>query len=886
MSGGSVGGWIYKLLLRVFPPPFRRRWGAEMETVFHHRLREAKTTGGSRVWVWIRSIADVATQAPAEWFGRGGEQTPQVRGRGHTPLATDLRHALKATVDAPIFTLIAVSTLALGIGVSTAGYSVMHGVLMRALPYRQPDRLVVTWPERNHNKSMIRMSAEAIPALESVSGIAPWTFTLTGQAEPMEVVGAAVSTHHFAVLGVQPALGRTFDPSESQPGHGAVVILSHGLWERVFGSDPEVLGRIIDLSGHGHERRVVIGVMPPGLRPVFGAPQLWVPLEVDPALPFEADDSWYVNRRVARLAPGANLDQANQQMRAFALRLRERAPDRISAAQAETSSVVPLRGFIVEGIDRLLWVVLGAVSLVLLVASANVASLLVVRGEARARELAIRVALGAGQWRIRRMLFVECGLLGLAGGSLGVLLTFGLIRAFAATAPPGFPRVEEVGVDGPVLLFVLAATLTSTLLAGLVPSIRAARADAAGTLCQSQRSACGTSISRLSTALVGIQVALAACVAVGSGLMLRSLEELLREDPGLDASGVVTFRPNPPGDRYPDAPRTLTFYESVLTRLRALPEVESAGAIHLLPGTGGTWNFPTFPEGVEYPEGTPPTSVNFRAVLPGYFETVRIPLIQGRYLESSDRGNGERVVVVNRAFANLFWFGEDPLGKTLRLFEPDAPAFRVVGVVGDVRQHSRAESPRPEMYFSAYQYDRVTLWLMVRFRDREPLDHARAVKAAVWSVDENVPVTNVQEFSAVMRSSTRTTSSLAMLLSAFCVITLALGAVSVLGVTSHTAGRRRAEYGVRIALGASRWTLLCSSVAHSLTPAVVGVAAGLALASALSGIMESLVYGVKPMDTPTLATVAIVLLGTAALASAIPAWRACNVDPVRVLNSE
>jgi putative ABC transport system permease protein len=883
----SVAWRIYRLCLRLLPGPFRSRWGNDMEAMYHYRMEEAKAGRGSPALEWIRCIADVVIMAIAERAGPGRFPPYGGREQERSPLVLDLRHALRRLTASPMSSVIVIATLALGIGVSTAGFSVVHGIALRALPYEQADRLVVPWPERNHNKCLVRMSEDAIPALESVSGIALWTFTLSGLAEPLEVTGAAVSTRHFDVLGVFPVLGRTFDPSEGGPGEGGVVILSHELWMSAFGGDPGVLGRTLRVSGHGHDQRVVIGVMPKGYRPVFGEPQLWVPLEVDPAIPFEADDSWYVNRRVARLAPGATIAQATRQMRTFALGVRERAPDRISEVQAETSSVRPLASFIVRDIASLLWVVLAAVFLVLLVATANCAILLMVRGEAQGQELAIRVALGAGRRRIRRMLLVECGLLGLAGGGIGTLVAFGLVRLFVEIAPPTFPRLGEVGIDGTVLVFALCATLAATLLGGLAPSLRPSRADATAALAQSHRSSSGRPISRLSTALVGIQVALAACVAFGSGLMVRSFEELLRVDPGLDASGVAALRPNPPQDRYPDAPQTLAFYESVLHRLRSLPDVESAGAIHLLPGTSGTWNFPTFPEGVEYPVGTPATSINFRAVLPGYFETLRIPMIRGIPFQASHERDGEKVVVVNEAFVDRFWPGEDALGKQIRLFEPDAPAFRVVGVVGDVRQHARAEPPRPEMYFTAHQYDdRVTLWLLVRFRSGEPLAHARDLRSAVWSVDGTVPVSRLLEFSAVMRSSTQTVESLSRLLSFFASLTLVLGAVSVYAITSHAAQRRRAEYAVRMALGGSRWDILRSSASECAAPAAIGTAVGLATALGLSGVLRSLIYGVSPTDPVTVGAVALILLGTAIMASLIPAWWVTRIDPVRVLQSE
>ena len=580
-------------------------------------------------------------------------------------MSQDLRYAIRGLRKAPRFTAVAVTALALGIGAATATYSVVHAVLLRDLPYHEPDRLVMVWPEVNANKAMAALAETEMASLAQVSGISRWTLTLTGFGDPLEIVGTLVSTNHFGLVGTRPALGRDFRQGDDLPGAAGVAILSHEFWTRAFAADTEVVGQTVQISGAEYDRRTVIGVMPRSYRPLTGDTDVWVPLEGDPALGIEEDQSWYVNERVARLAPGATVALANEQIQAHARQVQARLPTIYDEEDASTATVQPLQEFVAGRTGSVLWIAFGAVSLVLLIACANVSNLLLARGEARARTLSVRAALGASRGRVASMLLAESSLLGLVGGGLGVGLAFALVEMIVRLAPADFPRIAEVELSGGVLLYAVVATIGSTLIAGVVPASRASRVDGSTCLGGSVRGT-GTRVTgRLTSVLVGTQVALAVVVAVGAGLMLRSLGELLAVDPGIDGTHVLTLRPIPPGGRYTDGDAFRSYYGDVIEQIAAVPGVESVGAIQLLPGTDGNWSFPTFPQGVDLAEGSPTPSVNFRAVRPDYFETVRIPLRDGRLITTYDHGDSEAVAVVNEAFVDRFWAGQSPLGRSV-----------------------------------------------------------------------------------------------------------------------------------------------------------------------------------------------------------------------------
>ena len=874
---------VYRALMRILPDEMRCRFGQEMEEVFVHRLNGARDSTARSARVWLAAITDLVVQAAAS----RRDQTREDRWHMQT-IMQDVRYGVRAAVAAPGLALVAILTLGLGIGASTATFSVVHAVLLEDYPFDDPDRLVFVWPEHNANKAMTLLAAERMSSLQRISGLSSWALTLTGEGEPRELDGLLVASGYFEMLGVRPALGRTFTPDEELPGQAGVVILSHGFWVEAFGADPGVVDRVVDLGGAEYQRRRVIGVMPPGVEDFWRHTDVWIPLEGDPALALADDDTWYVNDRLARLAPGATLAQANAEVRQYAAEVQRALPDQVSPEEAAAATVRPVRAHLTRNVGTAIRVALGAVALVLLIGCFNVANLLLARGDSRARDLAVRAALGAGRTRMTRMLLAEAGLLGLIGGALGIASALVLVRLIARLAPDGFPSSDAIAVSPNVLLFALGVTLLSTLVAGLVPALRVGRVDATAALAGGARGAVAHTGGRLTSALVGGQIALAVIVTVGSGLMLRSLTTLLAVDPGLQGEGVLALKPNPPTGRYPDGTAFQAYYEQVVERVAALPGIESVGAIHILPGGTDNWSFPTFPEGWVAAPGAPTPSVNFRAVRGDYFRTVRIPLVAGRAPGDSDRADTEPVVAVNEAYVARFWPGEEALGKTLSIFSPTGTRHRVVGVVADVRQHTRDAPPLPEMYFSHGQvpWNQMWMWIVARVRSGSPMDQARAVQEAIWSIDPDVPISGIAELADVLGQSTRMTRFMATLLTAFGALALVLSGVGVYGVTAYTSGRRRPEFGVRLALGSSRSQVVRSAAGHSLVPVAVGLAVGIVGAAASSSLLASVLYEIEPSDPTTFAGVTAILGVVGLLAAVVPAWRVSRVDPVSVLGSE
>ncbi|MBW3533942.1 MAG: ABC transporter permease [Gemmatimonadetes bacterium] len=876
----------YRLLLRAFPSDFRREFGEDMAGLLEDRLNEAGRSRTGRLRVWVGALADVALHAPLEWMahlaGSGG-------GGPADAWLQDLRQALRSLRRSPGFAALAVGTLALGIGANAAVFSVVNAVLLRPLPYHEPDRLVTVWPQVTFNTAMVGRVGEAVVALEDVSGVTNWTYVLTGDGEPEELMVSRVTANHLDVLGVRPALGRGFRPEDGIPGRNDVVILGHDVWRNRFAADPAVVGRTVDLAGGDHTRHRIVGVMGEGFRPVsFGgdAPQAWTPLPVDPSLSLSEDNTLYINWRVGRLTEGATAELATEQLRGVAGELSRAGWNQFAEDDVRGATVEPLHAHQVADVSATLWILLGVVGLVLLMACANVANLLLARGEARERDLAVRVAMGAGRGRLARQLLAESLLLGTAGALGGVALAAAAVDQLARRAPPTLPRGGDVGVDGAVLAFAAGAALLASVLFGTAPAFRAAGRGTAAAIRGGGRGSLGghQGVSRW---LVGAEIALAVVVVAASGLMLRSLAALYDVDPGFRAEGLVVFRPLPPPSRYPDAPAYREYYRQVMDRVGALPGVTAVGGIQLLPTTYGNWSFPTHLEDHPVVEGEAPPSINFRVVTPGYVEVMGIPLVAGRTLNAGDDAGAEAVAVVNRTLAERYWPGGDALGKELRFFSPTAEPVRVVGVVGDVRQHGLDRDVRPELYLTPEQYrwGAVSFWIVARTAEApEPL--LPLVREAVWEVDPDAPVSSLDTMERVVARSAGNRRLVTALLAGFGLVALALGVVGVYGVTAYTVARRTPEFGVRLALGASRARVLRSAMVQGMAPVALGVVAGVAGAAMASGLLSSLLWEVPPRDPLTLGSVAGFLGAVAALATALPAWRAIRVDPTRVLRSE
>jgi predicted permease len=798
----------------------------------------------------------------------------------------DVHWAFRSLLRSPLLSGVAVLTLTLGIGASTATFTVVDNILLKGMPYRDSDRLVVVWPETVFNTAMVAEVSAAVPALEMATGVSVWNLTLTGVGEPVEVKASRVSPNHFRVLGVSPALGRGFEPADGLPGAPGVVILSHGFWMRAFAADPGVIGRAISMAGAESDTRTIIGVMPPAFRPVVGSPSVWVPLTHAPSVPSEQDRTWYVNRDIARLAPGATVEQAQTQLRAFALQLRERLP-LLTDEQVGSATVRPLREYATRAVGPVLWATLGAVTLVLLMACVNVANLTLAKGESRERDLAVRAALGASNGRVTRLLLAESGLLSLFGGGLGIALSFGLVRAVVALAPEGFPRVDEVGLNGAALLFALGVTVFATLASGLVPAIRLGRIEATAALARASRSASARRVSGLSLTLVGTEMALAVVLAVGATLMLRSLQKLVSVDTGLNGQAVLVIGTAPPRSRYADPAVSIAYNREILKRVAALPGIEGVGGIDLLPGTRANSRFPTWPDGLDGTEGIQVPFVNFRVVWPGYFETIGTDVLLGRPLSATDDGTSERVMVVNQAFVDRFWRNRDPIGLSVRTLEAESDPFRVVGVVGNVRQAGLADASVPEMYVTQSQWGTSSrIWVMARVARGTPLDHANAVRDAVWSVDPDVPISEVGSLESVFDRSAATTRFLTLVLTSFGGVALLLGGIGVFGVTGFTVGRRLPEFGVRIALGSTRKRVVRTALVVCLGPVAAGQLVGLGASMASSEALRSVLFEVEPRDPATFTVAGATLFAVAVLAALVPAWKAGRVDPVTVLSGE
>jgi len=821
-------------------------------------------------------------------------------------LLSSLRTALRKLRRAPGFAVVAVLTLALGIGANSAIFSVVHSVLLEPLPYPQSERLVAVSHDApgldledfGHSDATYLLYRELGKGLEEIGVYQNDTVNLTGGDRPQRLAAAEVTHSVLPLLGVPPRLGRGFEEGEERPGSDPVVILGHGLWSSAFGADPAALGRTLRVDGV--ERRV-IGVMPEG----FGFPspetELWLPLAIDPA---EVDSGNFNYDGVARLAPGATVDDVRRDLNALVPRLPEVYPGDITAQmleQARFAAVVkPLRDDVVGNIGEVLWVILGTVGLILLIACANVANLFLVRAEGRGREVAVRTALGASSSRLAGQFLGESLLLGLLGGALGLLLALAGVRALVAFGPGNLPRLDEVGIDGIVLLFTLGISLLAGGLFGCVPLIRFGRGfNLTSALKEGGRGgSAGRERHRARNVLVVVQVALALVLLVGSGLMVRSFSRLRAVDVGFDPDRLLSLRVTLTQADYPEPDQVTAFYQQVTERLRALPGVQQAGAIGALPLAGFGSNSGHVIEDFPVPPGELPHLLFNNRVTPGYFETVGIPLLEGRTFERRDAEQATGAAILSRPLAERFWPGESAVGKRLQLGvsaegeELEKNWHTVVGVVGGVRQLRLEDSPTEMVYYvnrdspvpGRNWVDRsMTLVLRTTV---DPLSLADAARTAVWEVDPQVPVSKVQTGERLVAEAGARTAFAMVLLSIAAVVALALGMIGLYGVIAYLVAQRTREIGVRLALGAVGRDIQGLVMRQGLTVTLIGVAVGLLAAVGLTRWMAALLFGVSPTDVLTLGSVALILVLVALAACWLPAHRASRVDPLVALRHE
>lgn len=807
-------------------------------------------------------------------------------------LVADLRYAVRRLRKDPGFTAVTVLTLALGIGATTAVFSAVRPILFEPLPYPAADRLTTVWEVGGDGAriagtfGMYRELALRTRSFEGLAAFKPWQPALTGADRPERLESQRVSAGYFDILGVPPALGRSFLPSEDRPGAPNVIVLSDGLWRRRFGGDPGILGRSITLDGSPH---VVVGVMPAAFENILApSAELWAPLQYG----LSQGRAWgHHLQMVGRLQPGVDPSQATVTLDDLGQAvLAEQQPTTYGSDVRFT--VVPLHEEMTGGIEPALLAILGAVTLVLAITCVNVTHLFLARGVRRRGELALRVALGAPRHRLVRQLFTESLLLAALGGLAGMGLAVLGLRGIVASSPPELPRVDAIGVDGGLFVFGFAITTLVGLVVGSIPAARSTWGSATGAAQNgphpglelgSGRTTGGHRRTR--SALVVAEVALALVLLVSSGLLFRSVERLLGVAPGFDPEGLLTMQIQTSGARYDDADATRRFFARALEAVREVPGVTSAALTSQLPLSGdrdlyGVHFDPSPPDDPGEVRGT------FRyAVSPDYFETMGIPLRRGRLLNEGDRGDAPRVAVISESLAARRLPGLEPVGRRLRI--GDGPLYTVVGVVGDVRQESLALDDSEAVYTTEahWRFAEGTMSLVARTRGNAGA-LTSGVRQAIWSVDRDQPIVRVATMAELVDASAADRRFVLVLFGTFALAALALAAAGIYGVLSGSVAERTREIGIRSALGASRRGILAMVVRQGLALTGMGIGLGAVGAVVANHAITTLLFGVTPLDPATYLGVASLLAATATLAAGIPAWRAARVDPARTLRAE
>lgn len=815
--------------------------------------------------------------------------------------ARDIGSAARLLLRNPGFTIPAILTLTIGIGANTAIFSVVNAVLLQPLPYPEPGRIVLIArsygsiaPEPMSSDRKFLGLRERMRSLRDMSAydFGGPGLNLAGEGFPERLTSMRVSRDYFRLFGASPILGRTFTAEEDTPGGPSAVVLSHGLWIRRFGGDRDVLGRVIRLSGRSY---TVVGVLNPGF---FWEPQpdLWIPLQVN------ANDDAHVNHLVvaARLAPGVTFETANAEMRRAGAELQKLIPDDIDPR--ERHSLLNYQGYIVGSVRPALWILLGAVGMVLLVACANVANLTLARATRRQKELAVRAAIGAGRLDLIRQMVLESILLALAGGALGVVAAHFGVRALLALNPYAAPRLSSLSsglvLNPLVLLLTFIAALATGLLFGMVPALQVSRVDLHRTLKEvSGRSGSSLRQNRARGALVVVEMALAVVLLSGAALLIRSFISMRRVDPGVDLNDVLTLDTSLAGSRYRSAQQLAGLESRIRDGLLAVPGVQAVSLSMATPIDSLAIDMPFLIVGRAPVEDQYSGDSQFRFASAGYFEVFRPRLLRGRVFANSDLPNSEPVAVINEAFAKEFFPNQDPVGAQIKIaggtiFEN--PVRRIVGVVGNVSERGIRKGKMSILYIPTSQSpDRLIQFvddvMPFRWAVRSPADVnalTMSVRKVFASVDPELAVANVRSMQTVFRETMSRDDFNAVALAVFGLIALVLAALGIYGVMSYSVAQRTQEIGIRAALGATRsstWTLIAS---QGMVLALIGLAIGTVISLGTSRLLESLLYGVKPNDPVTFTAMAIVLALTALAACSIPAWRATRIDPMEALRSE
>ncbi|HVX40322.1 MAG TPA: ABC transporter permease [Gemmatimonadaceae bacterium] len=803
----------------------------------------------------------------------------------------DIGYSLRRLRKAPVFTAIVIVTLALGIGANTAIFTVVNAVLLRPLPYRSPEQLVTIehfYPDLNGMEAPVsargfRDYRDKTHSFGAVAVETGFGANLTGTGSPERVPGVRVSGDWFQVLGVAPALGRALTRDDDVPGREHVVVLSHGLWLRLF-AGRNVLGQQIELNDEPYQ---IVGVMPDGFHSYFSRnAEFFVPLALDAAAFARGYTNEYLNA-TARLRGGVSVDRAQAEMTTFASNLKRANPNNFSPRW--TIKVRSLDDLATAKIRPALLVLLGAVGFVLLIACANVANLLLARAAIRVKEIAIRAALGADRGALVRQLLTESVLLSLTGGVLGLVLAESSVKSLVALNP-NLPRAAEIHVDGRVMIFTLVVSVITGLLFGLAPSLQASRANLQETLRDGTRGGAAELAGRgVRRALVVAEVALALTLLTGAGLLIRSVVRLENVNPGFDPHHVLVFNLNLPNVKYGNDTARVQFLQELLPKLSAAPGVQAAGVTSVIP-FGGGWSTSSFEiEGLTVPPGQNGPWGDIRIVSPGFFSALRIPLVRGRLFDQQDTPASQPVAVIDEQFVKKYFPNTDPIGKRIT-FGPargktDSTWITIVGVVGHAAHEGLDAEPRIQYYFPATQAPLRAMTVALRTAG-DPASVLSSARQAVQSVDRELPLAGVNTLDQLVENSVGQRRLSMILLVAFSIIAIVLASIGIYGVTSYSVTQRTRELGIRMALGAARSRVLALVIGQGMALAALGVAIGLLAAFALTRLLASQLFGVGATDPATFLSTAGALVLVAFAATVVPALRATRVDPVVALRDE
>ncbi|HJQ70796.1 MAG TPA: ABC transporter permease [Blastocatellia bacterium] len=804
----------------------------------------------------------------------------------------DLSFGVRTLIKKPGFTAVALLTLALGIGANTAIFSLVNTVLLKPLPYKEPDRLVMLW-ESNPQKDFDIMPVapanyvdwrDQSTVFEDIATSRDATYTLTGRGEPEALLGYRFSENLFRVLGAEPMTGRTFTAEEAQPGHNRVAVISHRLWQRLFTGDQSALGQEMTLNGQSY---TVIGVMPPSFEHPSRNNDVWTPLVMSPDVMNLRRANFL--RLVARLKPGVTIEQAKSELNAIAARLAEQYPQTNSGWGA---NIISFRDSRVGDIRPALLILLGAVGFVLLIACANVANLLLARAASRQKEIAIRTALGASRGRLIRQFLTESLVLSVAGGGLGLLMAFWGANALVAIFPRNIanlniPLVEEIPIDARVLAFTLGVSILTGLLFGLVPALQSSKPDLNEMLKEGGRgSTKGRGSRRTRSLLVATEIALSLVLLIGAGLLMKSFIRLQSSDLGFDTEGILSLRVQLPAYKYPEPTQRRSFFSQLDARLKSLPQVESAGGVMFLPLSGWQAGTPFNIDGRAPAAPGEEPEADFQVATTDYFRTMGIGLIGGRYFTDQDRENAQPVAIIDKALADRHWPGEDAVGRLLILEEGDQQVKRqIVGVVEHVKHLGLEEKSNQTIYLPLMQSSVSVMCFTIKSRGgMESL--AAAARNEAYALDKDQPVTHVMSMEKLASETLAPRRVSLLLIVCFAGVALLLAALGIYGVISYSVSQRTQEIGVRLALGAQTRDVLKLVIGQGMRLTLAGLAVGLIAAFALTRLIESLLVGVSATDPVTFAVISAALAGVALLACWVPARRAARVDPVVALRYE